>query len=129
MANILDNELKVLEDVKNETTDDYINCEFIPCSAAICECLWSKKDAMLPQRRSGISPVMSEQLLILNENLELWNVDDVAEALRRVQENEKIERTKKRMQDHQAEEALIADQAEAFGWGREEMSRVDYKLD
>ena len=86
----------MLEDVKNETTDDYINCEFIPCSAAICECLWSKKDVMLPQRRSGISPVMSEQLLILNENLELWNVDDVAEALRRVQENEKIDRTKRR---------------------------------
>ena len=71
---------------------------------------------------------MSEQLLILKENLELWNVDDVAEALRWVQENEKIERTKKRMQDHQAEEVLVADQAEAFGWGREEMSRVEYLI-
>ena len=35
---------------------------------------------MLPQCHSGISPVISEQLLILKENLELLNADDVAEA-------------------------------------------------
>ena len=114
-----------MEDIENETLDDYINCDFIPCSIATCECLWSKKDAMLPHCRAGISPVMSEQLLILKE---IWSFGMLMMLQKLYVGCRKMRKLKGQKRGCQAIQ-LIADQAEAFGWGREEMPRVYYGLD
>ncbi len=56
------------------------------------ERLWSKFDALVDQRRSGMSPVMIEAILYLKENRDLWDINDVRTALRMLQDNEKSAR-------------------------------------
>ena len=63
---------------------------------------------MIPQRRSGMDPIMSEALLFLKFNHHLWTIKEVAEALRRVKENKKKQRTQKKMKKHQETEELLA---------------------
>lgn len=126
MAAILDDAVQDLEDNIRERDSEYINCDFLLGSAAIVECLWSKLDALIPQRRSGMSPIMVEAILYLKENRDLWSIEDVKEALRRVKANEKSERTKKKMKAHQMEELQVA--AEALNLGAQEQSGVvDYE--
>ena len=65
---------------------DYIDRLFIGSSAGIVECLWSKFDALVDQRRSGTSPVMVmiEAILFLKENHDLWSIHDVYTALKKL---------------------------------------------
>ena len=100
--------------------------DFLLGSAAIVECLWSKFDALVLQRRRGMSPIMVEGILYLKENRDLWGIEDVKEALRRVKENEKKERTKKKMQAHQDEELQIAAEALSLGTQGGVSGVVDY---
>ena len=63
---------------------------------------------MILLRRSSMSQIMSEGLLYLKENLHLWSIKDVAEALQRVKEHLKKIGTAKKMKAHQEEETIIA---------------------
>ena len=82
---------------------------------------------MIPQRCSGMSPIIVEALLFLKENREFWGIKEVAEALRMVNQDEKTERTKKKMQAHMEEEAIIAEEAGAFGVQQEAVP-LNYNL-
>ena len=44
---------------------------------------------------------------MLKENGPLWSIDKAREALRRVKENEKMDRTKKKMAAHQVEDIFF----------------------
>ena len=56
------------EEQLRQKASQYADTDCILASAAIVECLWSKFDALVPQRRSGMSPVMIEGILYLKEN-------------------------------------------------------------
>ena len=79
------------------------------------ECLWSKFDALVPQHREGISPVIIETIISLKENCDLWSIKDIPEALGQVKLNEKKKRTMKRLEDHKEEENQIARDAASIG--------------
>ena len=53
---------------------------------------------------------------MLKENGPLWSIGEVKEALHRVKENEKMDRTKKNMAAHQAKDALFAGEARILGY-------------
>ena len=87
--------------------------------------LWSKQDALIDQRRSYMNPSMTEAILFLKENRDLWGIEQVREALMRVKANAKSERTKKKMLDHQEEEMEIT--VESLVLGLEDHNHnVDY---
>jgi len=46
------------EKEKEKTESDYVNTDHLLSSASIAECLWSKFDALVPQRREGMSPIV-----------------------------------------------------------------------
>ena len=48
------------------------------------------------------------------------------EALRRVKENEKTDRTKKKMAAHQVEDNLFAGEARILGYSGDDIQGVDY---
>ena len=54
---------------KEKTFSDYVNTDHLLASAAIVECLWSKFDALIPQRREEMSPLLTEAILFLKETL------------------------------------------------------------
>ena len=82
----------------------------------MAESLWSKQDALVDQRRSRMSPSMTEAILFLKENRDLWGMQQVREVLMRVQAtNAKLERTKKKMLAHQEEEMEITVESLALG--------------
>ena len=126
MGAIFDSGIKDMEEGLRERDSEYINLDFLLGSAAIVECLWSKFDALVILRRRGMSPIMVEGILYLKENRDLWGIEDVKEALRRVKENEKKERTKKKMQAHQDEELQIAAEALLLGTQGGVSGVVDY---
>ncbi len=73
---------------KEKTVSDYVNTDHLLvlalASAAIVECLWSNKfDALVPQRREGMSPLLTEAILFLKENIDLvfWSIADIRNAL------------------------------------------------
>ena len=82
--------------------------------------------SMLPKRRKILSPLMTEELLMLKENGPLWSIEEVREALRRVKENEKTDRTKKKMAAHQVEDNLFAGEARILGYSGDDIQGVDY---
>eukprot|EP00986_Skeletonema_menzelii_P018329 scaffold26626_cov178-Skeletonema_menzelii.AAC.7 len=82
---------------KEATESEYVNTDHLLASAAIVECLWSKFDALVPQRREGMSPLLIEAILFLKENCDLWSIEDIREALRRVKANEKAQRTEEKL--------------------------------
>ena len=127
MADVLNRKLKEKEEEERNAESEYVNCNHILALAAVCKILWSKKDAMVPQRRAGLSPSMVDALLFLKENREFWGIREVAEGLRMVKHNEKTARTKKKMQSHMEEEAIISEQANAFGISNES-SPVEYNF-
>ena len=104
----------------------YTKAKEYDISAAISEYLWSKFDAMVPQRRSGLSPTVIEALLYLKENRHLWSIANVKEALRRVKANEKAQRTAKKLAAHQEDEEMAADGAMRMGEVAEEVGPVNY---
>ena len=97
---------------KEKTFSDYVNTDHLLASAAIVECLWSKFDALIPQRREEMSPLLTEAILFLKENidLDLWSIADIRNALRRVKNNEKLQRALKlkKLQELNGQEANIA---------------------
>ena len=127
MADVLNRKLKEKEEEERNAESEYVNCNHILASAAVCKILWSKKDAMVPQRRAGLSPSMVGALLFLKENREFWGIREVAEGLCMVKHNEKTVRTKKKIQSHKEEDAIILEQANAFGIS-DESSHVEYNL-
>ncbi len=92
MESIFSKELKKAEEEERKTESGYIDCSFIGSSAGIVERFWSKFDALVDQRRSGMSPVMIEAILYLKENWDLWDIHNVRTALRMLQDNEKSAR-------------------------------------
>ena len=75
---------------KEKTVSDYVNTDHLLASAAIVECLGSKFDALVPQRREGMSPLLTEAILFLKENIDLWStIADIRNALRRVKNNDR----------------------------------------
>jgi hypothetical protein len=96
------------EERKGES--EYIDCSFIGASAGIVERLWSKFDALIDQRRSGMSPVMIEAILYLKENRDLWDISDVKTALKKLRENEKTARLEERWAAlNQEQDRIMAD--------------------
>ena len=76
----------------------------------IVERLWSKLDALVDQRRSGMSPVMIEAILYLKENCDLWDISDVKTALKKLKENEKTARFEERwVALNQEQDRIMAD--------------------
>ena len=99
-----------VEERKSVSECEYINCSFIGSSAAIVEGLWSKFDALVDQRRSGMSPVMIEAILYLKENHDLWDINDVRTALKKLKENEKTARFETRLAAfNQDEDQIMAE--------------------
>ena len=58
-----------------------------------------------------MSPLLTEAILFLKENIDLWSVADIREALRRVKKNERLQRALKKLQELNGQEANIALQA------------------
>ena len=67
---------------------------------------------------------MTEAILFLKENRDLWGIEQVTEAIWRVKANKKHERTEKKMAAHKAEEDQIT--VESIAMGMEGLT-VDYK--
>ena len=104
---------------KEKTVSDYVNTDHLLASAAIVECLWSKFDALVPQRREGMSPLLTEAILFLKENIDLWStIADIRNALCRVKNNERLQRALalKKLQELNGQEANIAVQRQMH-WG------------
>jgi hypothetical protein len=79
-------------------------------SAGIVERLWSKFDALVDQRRSGMSLVMMEAILYLKENRDLWDISDVKTALKKLKENENTARFEERwVALNQEQDRIMAD--------------------
>ena len=62
-----------------------------------------------------MSPLLIEAILFLKENCHLWSIEDIREALRRVKENEKAQRTEEKLQLLNTQEANIAAEAAVLG--------------
>ncbi len=97
MKSIFSQESKKAEVEEQKCESNYINCLFIGSSAGIVERLWTKFDALAYQRCSGMSSVMIEAILHLKENRDLWSIDDVCIALKKLENNEKTARFEARM--------------------------------
>ena len=103
---------KKAEEEEQKGESEYIDCSFIGASAGIVERLWSKFDALVDQRRNGMSPVMIviEAILYLKENRDLWDISDVKTALTKLRENEKTARFKERLAAlNQEQDRIMAD--------------------
>ena len=90
MKSIYSQESKKAEAEEQKRVSEYIDCLFIGSSAGIVEHLWSKFDALVDQRRSGMSPVMIEAILYLKENCDLWDINDFLTALKMLKENRRL---------------------------------------
>ena len=58
---------------------------------------------------------MTEAILFLKENSNLWGIEQVREAIWQVKVNEKRERTDKKMAGHKAEDDQITVESVAMG--------------
>lgn len=72
-------------------------------------------DALVLQRREGMSPLLIEAILFLKENSHFWSIKDIREAFRRVRENEKTKRAEEKLQELNAQETNIAAEAHVLG--------------
>ena len=68
VADILSAAIEGQKAKRAKSNSKYRSLIFILASAAICERLFSKMDALLIKRRSGLTPIMIESLLYLKEN-------------------------------------------------------------
>lgn len=118
-SDLLKSSAKNAASEKETKESEYVNTDHLLASAAIVECLWSKFDALVPQRREGMSPLLIEAILFLKENIHLWSIKDIREAFRRVRENEKTKRAEEKLQELNNQETNIA--AEALVLGIEQM--------
>ena len=80
-----DDVMKAVKDIKEkmETNNQsgYVNCDFIMCSAAEVERLWSIAINILTEERRGmLTPLMFESLIFLKMNLDYWGLEDVVKA-------------------------------------------------
>jgi len=103
------------EEHLRQKASQYADTDCILASAAIVECLWSKFDALVPQRRSGMSPVMIEGILFLKENRHYWGIATVSEALVIVKSRLVTNRLKKKIAQLEEEEELITGEAAGIG--------------
>ena len=72
LGELIDTDWKEQMDEIERDDSEYIDTTFILSSAAVAESLWSKQDALVDQRRSRMSPSMTEAILFLKENRDLW---------------------------------------------------------
>jgi hypothetical protein len=114
MRSIFSQESKKAEVEEQKRESNYIYCLFIGSSAGIVERLWSKFDALADQRCSGMSPVMIEAILYLKENCDLWSIDDIPVALKKLKNNEKTARFEARMAALNQEQTQIVANMETF---------------
>ena len=106
---------------KEKTVSDYVNTDHLLASAAIVECLWSKR----------MSPLLTEAILFLKENIDLWSIADIREALRRTKKNEKLQRARKKLQELNlnGQETNIAAQQIYWGFRQLVLPPVDVSHD
>ncbi len=88
LGSMLETHVSQEQSKMDSSVSKYVNTNHFLSSAAIVECLWSKFDALVPQRREGMSPMLIEAILFLKENRDLWSMTEIREALRRVKSNE-----------------------------------------
>ena len=98
-----------------QKASQYADNDCILASTAIVECLWSKFDALVPQRQPGMSPVMIEGILYLKENRHYWDVAIVSEALEIVKSCLVTNRLRKKIAHLEEEEELITGEAAEIG--------------
>ncbi len=72
---------------EQESQIKYINCDFILCSAAEVERLWSLAKNIITTDRNRMYPIQLEAILFLKLNEELWDIEDVADALLQLKQN------------------------------------------
>ena len=114
---------KKAEEEERKGESEYIDCSFIGASAGIVERLWSKFDALVDQRRNGMSPVMIviEAILYLKENRDLWDISDVKTALTKLRENEKTARFEERWAAlSQEQDRIMTDMEALYPTGNDE---------
>ncbi len=86
-SDVLDSSAETAAKEKEKTASDYVNTDHLLASAAIVECLRSKFDALVPQRREGMSPLLimtnAEHDDMLRHIVTVWMMNDgfVDEAL------------------------------------------------
>jgi hypothetical protein len=49
-------------------------------SAAVVESNWSGLDHLITKRRKGMSPLLTEMIMFLKQNKDLWSIEDVKVA-------------------------------------------------
>ncbi len=64
-----------------------------------------------------MSPLLTEAILFLKENIDLWSIADIRNALSRVKNNERLQRVLKNLQELNGQEANIAVQVQADALG------------
>ena len=62
-----------------------------------------------------MSSLLTEAILFLKENIDLWSIADIRKVLLRVKNNERLQRALKKLQELNGQEANIAVQADALG--------------
>ena len=83
MGDIIDVDWKEVEEEQDLGTSKNVDASFVLSSAAVAELLWSKQDAMIDQRRSGHSPIMTEAILFLKARGAQGGAGDVGSRCRR----------------------------------------------
>ena len=106
MADILSAAVGVQKAKRVKSGSAYRSLVFILASAAICEHLFSKMDALLIKRRSGLTPIMIESLIYLKENRAYWDIDAVIEAFKLARANLKSKRMAKKHEEDEQQLAL-----------------------
>lgn len=88
---------------KLEKVDEYIDLRFILGSAAEVERLWSLAKHVFTDGRSSMYPRLFEAIMMLRANRDLWNLEDMEEAIRAWQADNKEKRLEKRMADDETQ--------------------------
>jgi prophage tail gpP-like protein len=80
---------------ESNSASKYINCDFIMGSAAVVESNWSGLDHFITKRRKGMSPLLTEMIMFLKRNKDLWSIKNVKVANDDRKSDKKSERVKK----------------------------------
>ncbi len=72
---------KAVERPTVQDNDPYINCDFILCSSAEVERVWSMCLNLLTMSRAGMFPITLEAIIYLKYNKSWWGMAEVQEAL------------------------------------------------
>ena len=88
---------------KLSSSVEYVNCDFIHCSVAEVERLWSLCGRVLQDDRRSMTPQLLESLVFLRLNERFWDPVLVSESIR----NTRSERAASRLRDHELHQNII----------------------